>query len=121
MSNTLTAGQSIKTGESIISTNKKFSLRMQQDGNLVLYKTENGKDTAIWNSKTNVPDGSTKKATIAKMQEDGNFVLYDEDRNNYWNSGTNGHNKQPFIKIQNDGNLVIYTIEDKWNSGTSGK
>ena len=116
MSNTLTAGQSIKIGESIISTNKKFSLRMQQDGNLVLYKTEDKKDTALWNTQTN-----GKKATIAKMQEDGNFVLYDEDRNSYWNSGTNGHNKQPFIKIQNDGNLVIYTIEDKWNSGTSGK
>ncbi len=116
MSNTLNAGQAIKTGESITSTNKNFSLRMQQDGNLVLYKTESGKETVLWHTHTN-----EKKATIAKMQEDGNFALYDEDGNHYWNSGTNGRTKQPFIKIQNDGNLVIYTIEDRWNSGTSGK
>jgi bacillolysin len=109
MSDILKAGQALAKGESITSKNKKFSLRMQEDGNLVSYKTEGGKDTVIWTTNTN-----GKEACIAKMQEDGNFVLYDENRNVYWNSNTQGNSYLPYVQMQNDGNLVLYSTVAHW-------
>jgi roadblock/LC7 domain-containing protein len=116
MPDILKAGQALEKQESIISKNKKFLLRMQEDGNLVLYKKEKEKETALWSTNTN-----GKEAAIAKMQEDGNFVLYDENRNVYWNSNTQGNSYQPYIQVQNDGNLVIYSTVAHWNTGTGGK
>src|SRR5689334_145689 len=59
-------------GQEITSADCKFALRMQEDGNLVLYGgTKRGPfQEAVWSSRT-------FGRSFAAMQEDGNFVVYD--------------------------------------------
>lgn len=63
--------------------NKNF-LRMQIDGNLVLY---NNKNKALWSSKT-----SGNKNAILHMQTDGNLVIYNGSGSKaLWSSNTHGN------------------------------
>lgn len=103
------AGEKLKAGESKYSPNGKYSLRMQNDGNLVWYCG----DAAQWDSGT----GGTKDSYCV-VQEDGNFVVYgtrDGSKSALWSSNTN---KGQYLKhmgglsifaaCQDDGNLVVY-------------
>jgi hypothetical protein len=73
---------------------------MQGDGNLVLYRQDNGQ--ALWASNTwNTP------ANHAIMQTDGNFVCYDAAGKAYWATGTWNHPGSSVV-LQDDGNLVLY-------------
>jgi hypothetical protein len=102
MADRLQPGQSIErdTGnDRITSANGVYTLVMQDDGNLVLYRSGGH---ALWASNTSGTDG--KRAT---MQGDGNFVLYRPNNQPLWASNTSG---KPgcFVVAQNDGNLVVY-------------
>jgi hypothetical protein len=110
MSNTLNPGKTLNKNESLTSTNGKYALKMQADGNLVLYKGTQ----VLWSSKTNHTD-----ADHATMQADGNFVVYDAGNTPHWASGTNGKNNNPYLILQDDGNLVIYYTAPSWASGTN--
>ncbi len=79
------------------SGNGRTVLRMQEDGNFVLYKD----GRAAWQAKDVWPNGDT-----AVFQEDGNFVVYDRGGNPLWASGT--WHKGAYLAIQDDGNVVIY-------------
>ena len=69
--NTLSAGQSLKAGEKLVSLNGAYYLIMQQDGNFCVYKTEG--NVFVW---CMTGDGSRLKAgTVCTMQEDGNLNL----------------------------------------------
>jgi hypothetical protein len=96
---TVLAGQGLVSGETYSSCDGRFSLAMQTDGNLVLYRNGAG---AIWASSTAGSDGYA-----AIMQGDGNFVLYGHHSNPLWASGTNGHGGAT-LAVQEDGNLVVY-------------
>jgi hypothetical protein len=78
----LVAGQSFKIG--------KLALRMQSDGNLVVYRDGVSK----WATGTNNWP-STCTTCYASFQSDGNLVLYGSSGNGeytpYWSTGTNGH------------------------------
>ena len=112
MSNTLHAGQSLSSNQSLSSSDGRFQLILQTDGNLVLYR--NHDHVALWSSKTNGQD--THQAI---MQGDGNFVVYHVNGQASWASGTNGK-AGSFLILQNDGNLVIYWPNDPvWASGTN--
>jgi hypothetical protein len=104
----------------LFSRLKNFQLRMQADGNLVLYAID---DNAFpdfkyvdprWESGTN---GSG--AVRCNMENDGNLVLYDADGIPHWSSGTEG-NPGAFLRCQDDGNLVIFASNGEvvWSSGT---
>lgn len=87
-------------------------LRMQTDGNLVIYNNSNG---AIWQSGTGGGDASS----YAVMQSDGNFVVYDNGVVRF-QTGTE-NNPGAYLVFQNsDANLIVYSSSNQvlWSGGT---
>jgi beta-glucanase (GH16 family) len=115
--NQLRSGQRLLRGQQLDSSNGRFHLAMQADGNLVIYDGS----SAIWATGTwNLP--ADRRPTRAEMQADGNFVLYNDANQGAWASGSWGAGRvNPFLEIQDDGNLVIYHNGRSalWASGTS--
>lgn len=106
----------------LVSSDKRFYLCMQNDGNLVIYKGVNAHNRhAIWASNT-MNKGSHPHRLI--MQKDGNLVIYDSQNNPIW--ATNTHDRgatNAFMVIQSDGNFVVYNsspVSPLWASGTHG-
>ena len=109
------------------------ALRMQDDGNLVIYQNSR----AIWTKgdgvlydrllvnqtlKTDQKLVSPNRQYALIMQGDGNLVVYASGGAAQWASNTtNGSGN--WLVMQDDGNLVIYTSANKpvWASSTSGK
>jgi pimeloyl-ACP methyl ester carboxylesterase len=110
-SNTLTGEQSLYADQSITSSDGRFRLTYQSDGNLVVYRWDNA---PLWHTHT-----YGTAAGRAAMQSDGNFVVYDAYGTPLWWSGTNGYNGSRVV-MQNDGNLVVYAPSGAavWSSGT---
>lgn len=112
MTNSLSPGQSLGVNQALLSTNGKWELIMQSDGNLVIYRRETGH--AMWSTNTHGKD-----VMRAVMQGDGNFVLYTYAGKPVWASNTAGKNGS-FLIMQDDGNLVIYEPNvPLWASGTN--
>lgn len=112
VSDRLRPGQQLHTNEELISANGKVKLIMQDDGNLVLYRTDD--NVALWASNT-----YGEPVTHAIMQDDGNFVAYDDAGKAYWSSDTWG-NPGSWVIAQSDGNLVVYNSlgSPLWASNT---
>jgi hypothetical protein len=114
MSDRLNPGQTLQRGtdhDRLKSASGTYSLIMQEDGNLVLYKAGGH---ALWASNTAGTDSQR-----AVMQNDGNFVIYKVNDQAIWASNTAG---KPgcFLIMQNDGNLVIYQPNAPvWATGTN--
>lgn len=78
---------------------KTAKLIMQSDGNLVLYKMNNGNiSKALWNTGTN------GIGWVAIFQNDGNFVIYNKSNIPVWTSATNNSTK---LEITNSNNIQI--------------
>jgi hypothetical protein len=102
---TISVGQGLFQGQSVRSTNGKYSLIMQQDHNLVLY----GPSGALW---------ATNKWTggYVIMQGDGNVVGYDMWGHPMWATNTGGAGGNCTFVVQNDANLVLYCGgKPKWD------
>jgi hypothetical protein len=99
MTDRLNAYDDLASIGTITSTDGRFSLVMQGDGNLVLYRS-GGKPR--WATGT---DGRTVSRAV--MQGDGNFVIYGPADAYIWDTATDGH-PGAWLTVQNDGNLVIY-------------
>lgn len=94
--------QTIRKNEYLLSANGKYKLLLQDDGNLVLLKTND--NTVTWASNTN-----GKGATELRMQEDGNLVLYKGIKADpVWATGTNGKGNGVRAVLENWGDLVLY-------------
>jgi hypothetical protein len=105
----IVAGQGLTPGHSWHSCDKRFTLAMQTDSNLVLYEGS----TALWWTGTVGQD-----VAWMVMQGDGNLVLYNTNEGAVWNSGTGGF-EYADLNIQDDGNLVIYLgPQAVWASNT---
>ncbi|MBV9594598.1 MAG: SpoIID/LytB domain-containing protein [Actinobacteria bacterium] len=107
----LGVGQNLSAGQNLVSSNGRFVLVMQGDGNLVEYDAGSG--SALWNTGTNGSNGRT-----LVMQGDGNLVIYRPDGSPVWASGTAGKPAST-LTLQDDGNLVLYTSAGTpvWNVG----
>jgi LysM repeat protein len=116
----LRAGESLGIDQKLTSSNGKYTLIMQGDGNLVLYTESN---TPVWATRT---QGSG--AVRASLQDDGNLVLYTKEEERrfrrdvavaVWASQTSGEKVR--LVLQDDRNLVIYTADGRelWASGTA--
>lgn len=105
-------GEILYPGQSISSANGKYNFTFQADGNLVLYKTSNGK--ALWSSRTD-----NKPSAACIMQKDGNLVIYNTNANPIWASNTDG-NVGSRLSVQDDGNVVIYRSDETqvWATNT---
>jgi hypothetical protein len=110
--NNLQPGQQLAQGGLIRSSDGRFILVLQTDGNLVLYYY----NVALWNSGT-YGNSSINRAV---MQADGNFVLYDASNVQRWSTATGGY-PGSYLVLQDDGNLVVYqNTTPRWNSNTYG-
>lgn len=106
----LRANQYIKPNQYIESSNTKYALIMQGDGNLVEYGDG---QRVIWNSRTGGNPGAW-----AVFQWDGNMVVYSASGRPLWASGVR-LNAESFV-LQTDGNLVTYQgYTARWASGYS--
>lgn len=119
------------------------AVRMQNDGNLVIYK-RGGKDAA-WATGTNGKNGD-----YLELQDDGNLVIYKKDGSPVWSTGTFGQTANKLMHLNGDvqfeqtictneylvsnngkyklllnegGNLALVdtvTNTETWTSGTNG-
>jgi hypothetical protein len=105
--NSLSGGMRLERGQSLPSTQGKYSLAMQTDGNLVMYRNDG---TVRYRMGSN--------GLFAVMQTDGNFVEYNGMMAAVWNTGT-WNNPGSILAIQDDGNLVVYSPSGTplWNIG----
>jgi hypothetical protein len=115
---TLSQGEQLSRGESLLSNNGCFRLIMQGDGNLVVYGNTM---KPIWNAGSNGP------ADKAIMQNDGNFVVYKPNMEPVW--AAHPENRQGLTNfrliVQDDGNTVIYAnngsqVRPIWATNTGG-
>ena len=100
----LRTGEKLDGGESLWSPNGQYELKMQTDGNLVLY----GPDGALFDTSTN----GSGRGNFVEMQNDGNLVIYRSTiggQIDEWSSGTHDPDSGAELTVQDDGNLVIYT------------
>ncbi len=108
MSDTLTQGQKLVRGESLVSNNGAYTLTLQEDGNLVLAS----RGSSLWATSTDGQD-----VVRAEVQADGNFVLYTADKP-VWHTDTKGK-KNVRLVLQDDRNLVLYAADGPaWSTKT---
>ena len=96
------------------SQSKAVTLRLQEDGNLVLSCL----NSPIWSSNTH------RNTDIKSLdfQNNGNLVLIKKDNSFAWSTKVQ-NSKGTHLVLQNDGNLVLLDISNKpiWTSRTEGK
>ena len=92
-------GQTLDRGDVVSSYNGRYQLRLQNDGNLVLYPMPNG--APLWGSGT---EGQAVEKAV--MQGDGNFVLYGYGGKPVWGSGTE-RTRATGAFVTDDGRFVI--------------
>lgn len=98
----LDPGEALAPGQSLLSSNRKYELSYQDDGNLVVYSKGVGGRHPLWASNT-----SGRASVTCAMQGDGNLVIYDAGAVPLWATGTwNKAGSRLFM--QDDGNAVIY-------------
>jgi len=110
----LFAGQTLRAGEYLSSPNGMYELRVQGDGNLVIYRVTSSV-VPIWATGTN-----RFRDVWLGNQGDGNLVLYAPGPRPVWASGTNGRPASNLF-MQNDGNLVLRAPGNVpiWATGTN--
>lgn len=115
----LQAGQGLGVDQQLVSPNGRFTLLMQSDGNLVLYRDQVAAGTAYWATGTNWLPQDQKPTTMA-MQSDGHLVVYDPSGVPRWGSGTWGAFVAPYVVLRDDGNLMVLHNGSTpvWASGT---
>lgn len=128
-------------GQEIVSDNGKYSLTLQEDGNLVLYA--NNTDV-LWSSRTAKDSGSTDISKSLWFTPDGSLTLFNSkeprpvtkctshfiwctghttyrdyntdykimNTQNIWHLSPNNTGYQPQICVENDGNLRISSINN---------
>ena len=110
----MNVGEVLHAGNSITSSDGRFTFIYQGDGNLVLYR--NLDHAPLWASNT-----AGHSPGVCIMQGDGNLVVYDAGAVPRWASNTAGHPGSHLI-AQSDGNVVIYQPNNIpiWATNTAG-
>jgi hypothetical protein len=95
MPDRLNPGESLLAGDLMTSQDGRYTLIMQQDGNLVKY----GPNGDFWQSAT-----ADNWNSHAAMQGDGNFVIYTPAGTAIW---ARGGAAGAALILQNDGRMII--------------
>ncbi|KAL0916239.1 hypothetical protein M5K25_013732 [Dendrobium thyrsiflorum] len=109
--NQLLAGDILKTGQKI--SNANYTLLMQPDCNLVLYRGPPEANQAIWYSHTNGKGSGCE----LRLKTDGDLAIHDKDGKRISHSSTNGTIGSYILLLQRDRNIVLYG-KPIWDSGT---
>ncbi|WP_326559750.1 GDSL-type esterase/lipase family protein [Micromonospora sp. NBC_01796] len=105
----LLPGQGLTTGQTLASCDGQFQLRLQSDGNLVLYQGT----AVLWSTGT-----AGRAVAQAALRSDGDLTLTGSTGETIWRTATAGQSDTVFY-VQGDGNLVIYSAgRPIWSSGT---
>jgi hypothetical protein len=112
----MTANRELRKGMFLRSSEGRFKLILQRDGNLVLY----GPPGALWSTQQ-------FDTAYAVLQADGNFVSYRADNTPNWSTDTRLEDwttgtriRSDRLVVQSDGNLVLYTWKRAvWSSETA--
>ncbi|MFC4064621.1 LamG-like jellyroll fold domain-containing protein [Actinoplanes subglobosus] len=95
--NELGVNESMRAGDALRSLNGVFQLRMQSDGNLVLYRD----GAPVWATNTAGNEGA-----FLVMQGDDNLVLYRVDKTALWHTNTGGSGADRLV-LSDDGRLEL--------------
>lgn len=109
----LPTGGTLPVHKSLYSCNGRFELRVQGDGNMVLYR--NGV-TPVWNT----PGTWGRAVSHLAMQGDGNLVLYGPSGNALWVAGGTWSPRpmSNVLQVRDDGNLVVFNgFYALWQTG----
>ncbi len=110
-SNKLNNGEILNSNQFLLSSNGRYRLYLQGDGNLVATSIDT--NTVYWSSGT----GGTNANKLV-MQGDNHLVLY-RDNTPVWSaSNTWGGEPGSFLKIENNGRLVVYKPTAVWSSNS---
>lgn len=106
----LASGEALMVGQQLTSQDGRFALKVQQDGNLVLWFGS----TQLWASGT-----ATGKSLYFRLLNTGVATLYDVPQNALWSS-TPAAGAGASLILQNDGNLVLKNSGGSvvWQSNT---
>jgi len=106
----LRGGETLTSGETLISPNGAVKLEMKSTGNLVL--TRLADNATLWQSST------AQAGSYAKMQTNGNFVVLNPSSQVLFQSGS--ANSTAYVMLQSDHNLVVYTATQSplWHTVT---
>jgi Thiol-activated cytolysin len=107
VSDMLQVGQRLAADERLTSANGRFTLLMQGDGNLVLYRDAVDVAGAYWATGTESlpPD---QRPTTLELRPDAQLVLCDGNQVVRWASGTAGDYVDPRLVLHDNGNLVVH-------------
>lgn len=108
-SNKLNNGETLKANEFLVSSDGRYKLYLQGNGNLVAVEISNG--LSYWSSGT----GGTNANKLV-MQGDNNLVLYRDNTPIWGANNTWGGEPGSFLKIENDGRAVVYKPTPVWNT-----
>jgi GH25 family lysozyme M1 (1,4-beta-N-acetylmuramidase) len=92
------AGATLRSGATVTSSNKQYTLTLQTDGNMVL----RGNGRVLWQSQT-----SRNPGAWFSMQTDGNAVLYSAANKPIWYTGTSGTGSAGSFVVQSNGDLTL--------------
>jgi hypothetical protein len=106
MGDTLRAGESLTSGQHLVSKNGDYILLMQSDGDLALYQGKPDGDSALWTTETKSLRDYIRP-TRAEMRSDGQLVLSHNSGIPTWAAGVSGNYPKSRLVLQDDGNLVI--------------
>ena len=98
--------------QSLYSCNRRFELRVQGDGNMVLYRDG---VTPVWNTPT-----WGRAVSYLAMQGDGNLVLYGPGGAVLWVAGNtwSPRSTNNVLQVRDDGNLVVFNgFFPVWQTG----
>jgi hypothetical protein len=107
----LTSDTGLRLGESIVSPNGLYRLKLQTDGNLVLLRPGN---RVLWSLG--------KKASWLTLQPNGNLVAFLYTKG-VWATNTGG-NGASTLRVQDDGNVILRRLDtgaSVWSTKTKQK
>ena len=117
--NQLKIGEKLKVGEKLVSSNGQYSLELQKDGNLGVYRVVD--HYALFSALTK--SGPISNDYYAILQPDGNFAVKDGNNNPVWyNSTQNKNGVDNVVKLMDDGSLGVLSGDEViWKTDSAPK
>ncbi len=113
--NALKPGEFLYPGDYLRSDNETYILRLQTDGNLVLFERTPLQEIPLWASKT-----VGQSVHCLMMELSGNLSLYSTASKLLWSTATDSY-PQAYLRITDQGEAVVFSSQGVplWRSSTA--